>query len=106
MRDKRPGVGLLVWPAREAAITREYDGLRTRAHTQLVENAGEVIAHGLLADEQLRCDVEIAVAASNQVEDLALTRRERGEIITCGRSIGGAAPRGRALPAQEFADDF
>jgi hypothetical protein len=30
-----------------------------RAHAALLEDAGDVIAHGLLADEQLAADIEV-----------------------------------------------
>src|SRR5436190_8621688 len=96
----------LVGPTRHAAIAREDDGLRTGAHAELVENARQMIAHGLLADEELRGDVVIAVAARDQVEDLELARGQHGEIIACSRSISGAAPRCLALPAEKFADNF
>src|SRR6188508_583857 len=102
-RDKRPR---LVCPARHAAITREYDGLGTGAHAKLVEDAGEVIAHSLFADEELCRDVVVAVAARDQIKDLALARGEHGEIVAGNRSIGGAAARCLSLPAEKFADYF
>src|SRR5688572_8540936 len=76
---------------RHSAITREHDGLRTRAHAQLVEYRREVIAHGLLADEERRGDSRIALAFGHELEDLAFARGEPGEVFTLGGSVGGAS---------------
>src|SRR5688572_10455534 len=67
-RDKCPGASV-AGPC-HAAITREHDGLRTRAHTELVEYRREVIAHGLLADEERRGDGRVALAFGHELEDL------------------------------------
>ena len=88
----------LVRAAGQAPVAREHDGLRARAHAYLVEDGREVIAHGLLADEQLcrrfpgcwrrrrrgsRISRSRAVSAASSSE-------ARGQI---GRD-GAAAPRG------------
>jgi hypothetical protein len=53
-----------------------------------------VIAHGLLADEQLPADLDVRAPLGDSREDLALTRRERLEDRVLGFGMGGLAREG------------
>jgi hypothetical protein len=62
--------------AGKTPIARKHDGLRARAHPDLAEDGGQVIAHRLLADEQLGGDLLIVGPAGYPIQDLALPSRQ------------------------------
>src|SRR4029453_9447335 len=61
---------------------RQQRGLRTVVHLQLPEDAGDVVLHRLLADEQAPPDLPVRLAGREQLQDLLLARGERRELLT------------------------
>src|SRR5262249_34980213 len=66
--------------------------MRTVVHLQLGEDARHIVAYGVLAEHEAACDVPIAVALSDQLEDLALAL---GKFRELGRGEG--PPGGREV---------
>ena len=60
----------------QPASQREHGGLRAVAGGEFLEDVSNVPLHRAEADEELACDVGVAVTARDQPEDLGLTRRE------------------------------
>jgi hypothetical protein len=61
-------------------ILREDDRLGAGAHAELLEDPGDVVAHGLLADEQLHADVDVRRARWRR-EDANLGAAERDAAV-------------------------
>src|SRR3954470_16111485 len=65
-----------------------HDGrLRPVRHAQLLEHVAHVRLHGLLREPQLERDPLVREAASDQLEHLALARREPVERIVVRREV-------------------
>src|ERR1039457_3114559 len=62
---------------RLAQQARHGDGLDSRVHAELAQDALGVAVDGVLGEEQLARDLPRRVAGTDQVENLPLTRRER-----------------------------
>src|SRR5262245_17698984 len=60
----------------QAVVARENDGSGARVDPQFVEDAGEVIADGLFADEEPPGDVAIAQSFCDEAQDVGFPSRE------------------------------
>jgi len=88
-RDRSPGEAQQTLARAQAPVSGEHDGLRAVLDADLVEDVGDVVAHGLLRQVEPRRDLRVVQALRDQVENLALARRERGK-----RTGAGGAPAG------------
>src|SRR5215475_6544748 len=89
----KPGAGgTAALRAAESSLACTDDCMRTVVHLQLGEDARHIVAYGVLAEHEAACDVPIAVALSDQLEDLALAL---GKFRELGRGEG--PPGGREV---------
>src|SRR4029079_11314637 len=71
----------------EPAVAREHNRLGPGIDVELAEDAGQVIAHRLLADEDALCNLGIAETAGHEAQDVELPgsqpgkRRDRRRIV-------------------------
>src|SRR5262245_5103746 len=77
-------------------VFREHDRLCARLDAELLEDPRHVIAHGLLADEELAADVDVREAGRDAHEDLALARRQ------AAKHFAAIGHRGTARECQHF----
>src|SRR5712691_1767105 len=64
---------------------RNRNRLRPRVRLELGEDVTDMALHGLLADEELRCDVLVRHAVREQLEDLPLAAREHVVLVLAGQ---------------------
>src|SRR6185436_4472721 len=85
--------GVVMASAYEAEAMGDRRRLGAAADVELGENAGDVHARGLLGHEQLRADLAVRRAAGQQLEHLALARRQAEGVLArarrCRRLIDG-----------------
>src|SRR5262245_40661015 len=74
----QPSRRLLGRPA-ETRVAGSNDRLSPVLDLDLVEDMGDVVAHGLLRQIEPRGDLGVVEALRDEIEDLALARRERRE---------------------------
>src|SRR5829696_7988743 len=87
--------------AYEAETMRDGRRLGAAADVELGEDARDVHARGLLSHEQLRADLAVRRAAGQQLEHLALARREAERVLVGGgERQPGAAGQALGLAAQ------
>src|SRR6185369_9597159 len=67
--------------APEPELDGQQRGLGPVVDVQLTEDAGDVVLHRLLADEQALADFAIRLAGRQELEDLLLARRQIGELL-------------------------
>src|SRR5262245_5375341 len=65
--------------APETRLARPHDRLRARLDVEPVEDARDVVAHGLLRQAERGGNLRVVAAARQQFEQLALAPRERRE---------------------------
>ena len=104
---RQPGGDLGHAAGTQPAFARSHDRLTPAGDLQLGEDRGQVIAHGLRREVQLGCDVGVAQALGQVIEDEALAVGELGErVVDAGiarrarRSSRAPStpPRGRRSP--------
>src|SRR5574338_1087859 len=109
LRRNYPDRPLRVWvvfrtsvsSAHQAMLVRVCRGRRPRRQIELGEDIAHVAVNGPFADGELTCDLTIAFASRDQLDDLPLARRQdsrvgRGEsqYLLDARDIGrGAEPQ-------------
>src|SRR5262245_32094192 len=63
--------------ANQAELQGADRGLCAAAHTQLAEDAAEMVAHSARTESNLHPDLTIGLALDEQAQDLDITRRQR-----------------------------
>src|SRR6185295_2070215 len=66
-------------PLSQSPLARHDDGLRAALDPDLVENAGDVVAHRLLGQLEARGDLRVVEALRDLFQDLRLARGELAE---------------------------
>src|SRR5581483_9251015 len=84
-RSTRSSTGLLV-DDRFAQCDR--DGMRARIRLELRQDVTDVALHRLLRDEELLGHIGVRHPVREQLEDLALARREHLALVACGEELG------------------
>src|SRR5215472_12212838 len=84
LRDRRPG--LLRRLRAETGVAGAHDRLRAILDLDLVEDVGDVVAHGLHGKIEARGDLRVVQSLRDELEDLRLPRGQAGE--SAGRRPG------------------
>src|SRR4051794_25404528 len=81
----------------------ERGGLRTAAHVELGEDAGDVVLDGLLRPEQPVADLPVGQAVADELQDAAFLRGQRGQGVLAGALAEPPQHLGGALRVEERA---
>src|SRR6185295_8479119 len=63
-------------PLSQSPLPRRDDGLRAALDADLVEDAGDVVAHGLFREPEPGGDLRVVQSPRDVLEDLRLARRQ------------------------------
>src|SRR5207249_2759647 len=77
---------------RKGVLPDPEGGLRAVPRADALEDAGEVVLHGLLADAEAARDLLVREAAGEEAEDVAFARAEV-EVAALLRPVGEDGPR-------------
>lgn len=61
----------------ESGFPRADDGLGARGHVELDEHGGDLVAHGLLGQSEMCCDLQVVQAMRQQFKQSASARQRR-----------------------------